>query len=174
MGFYADTQKDARKHDGYYECRIVADCGDCWRVEFVSESEVDLVHSPLLSVSKTSTPLISKRYVYPVGDVLSGPGIPMHQVERLQFIDSELVVRNTLLASRKVKQESAKLNKSHVTYCSKISILIIVLSMPKGPALWKRLVTGHVKVNAYLMKIDGYPSLLVDLVSRAMLKYPAE
>ena len=174
MGFYADTQKDARKDDGYYECRIVADCGDCWRVEFVSESEVDLVHSPLLSVSKTSQPLINKRYVYPVGDVLSGPGIPMHQVERLQFIDSELVVRNTLLASRKVRQEAAKLNKSHVTYCSQISILIIVLSMPEGPELWKRLVKRHVKVNAYLMKIDGYPSLLVDLLSAAMLEYRAE
>ena len=118
MGFYADTQEDARKDDGYYECRIVADCGDCWRVEFVSESEVDLVHSPLDSVSKTSQPLINKMYVYPVGHVLSGPGIPMHQVERLQYIDSERVVRNTLLASRKVRQESAKLEKSHVTYCS--------------------------------------------------------
>ena len=174
MGFYADTQKDARIHDGYYECRIVADCGDCWRVEFVSESEVDLVHSPLLSDSKTSQPLINKSYVYPVGDVLSGPGIPMHQVERLQYIDSKVVVRNTLLASRKVRQESAKLKKAHVTYCSQISILIIVLSMPEGPELWKRLVKRHLKVNAYLMSIDGYPSLLVDLLSAAMLEYRAE
>jgi hypothetical protein len=46
--------------------------------------------------------------------------------------------------------------------------------MPKGPALWKRLVTGHVRVNDYLMKIDGYPNLIVELVSRAMLKHPAE
>ena len=174
MGFYADTQKDARKHDGYYECRIVADCGDCWRVEFVSESEVDLVHSPLLSDSKTSQPLINKSYVYPVGDVLSGPGLPLHQVERLESMNSELVVRNTLLASRKLKQDYSKLYKSHVSYCSKITILIIVLSMRKGPALWKRLVTGHVRVNDYLMKFDGYPNVIVDLVSRAMLIYPAE
>ena len=174
MGFYADTQEDVRKDDGYYECRIVADCGDCWRVEFVSESEVDLVHSPLLSDSKTNQPLINKSYVYPVGDVLSGPGLPMHQLERLQYMDSEVVVRNTLLASRIVRQESAKLKKAHVTYCSQISILIIVLSMPEGPELWKRLVKRHVKVNAYLMKIDGYPNLIVELVSRAMLKHPAE
>ena len=174
MGFYADTQEDARKDDGYYECRIVADCGDCWRVEFVSESEVDLVHSPLLSDSKTSQPLINKSYVYPVGDVLSGPGLPMHQLERLQYMDSEVVVRNTLLASRIVRQETAKLKKAHVTYCSQISILIIVLSMPEGPELWKRLVKRHLKVNAYLMTIDGYPSLLVDLLSAAMLEYRAE
>ena len=174
MGFYADTQQDAKINDGYYECRIVGDSGACWRVDFVTESEVDLVHPPLLSVSKTSTPLISKRYVYTVGDVLSGPGIPMHQVERLQFIDSELAVRNAMLASKNFKRECSKVYKSHVSYCSKIIILIIVLSMPKGPALWKRLVTGHVRVNDYLMKIDGYPNLIVELVSRAMLKYPAE
>ena len=95
MGYYADTQKELRESNGYYKCRILADSGDCWRVEFVSESEVDAVHPPLLSESKTSTPLISKSKVYPVGDVLSGPGIPMHQVERLQFIDSELAVRNS-------------------------------------------------------------------------------
>ena len=176
MGFYADTQQDAKINDGYYECTIIADSGDCWKVEFVSESVVDAVQPPLMSVSKTPTPLISKGYVYPVGHVLSGPGIPMHQVERLQFIESELVVKNILLASRKARQESTKLNKSHITYCSKIKILIIVLCMPDGPQLWRRLVTGHVKVNAYVMQMAGYPSVLVGLVSRAlhMLEYPAE
>ena len=143
-------------------------------MEFVSESEVDAVHPPLESELKTSTPLISKSKVYQVGDVLSGPGLPMHQVERLEFIDSELVVRNTLLASRKVRQDYSKLLKSHVRYCSQIRALIIVLSMRKGPAIWKRLVTGHVRVNDYLMKFDGYPNVIVDLVSRAMLIHPAE
>ena len=48
--------------------------------------------------------------------------------------------------------------------------------MPDGPQLWRRLVTGHVKVNAYVMQMDGYPSVLVELVSQAlhMLEYPAE
>ena len=174
MGFYADTEKEARIHDGYYECTIIADCDPCWKVEFVSESVVDAVHSPLMSGSKVSTPLINKSKVFQIGEVDRGSSTPMHQIERLQFIDSELVVRSTLLASRKVKQDNSKLFKSYVRYCSQIRVLIIVLSMPEGPALWRRLVTGHVKVNAYLMKIDGYPSLLVDLVSRAMLKYPAE
>ena len=174
MGYYADTQKEWSKSDGYYECRIIEDRGPCWQVEFVSESEVDAVHPLLLSESKTSKPLISKSKVYQVGDVTSGPGTPMHQVDRLQYIDSELAVRNALLASKKFKQEYSKLYKSHVRYCSKISILIIVLSMRKGPALWKRLVTGHVRVNDYLMKFDGYPNVIVDLVSRAMLIYPAE
>ena len=174
MGYYADTQQHAKINDGYYECRIIADSGGCWKVEFLAESEVDLVQPPLLSVSKTRTPLISKGYVYPRGHMPIGPGMPMHQVERLQCIESEIVVKNIMLASRKARQESAKLNKSHVTYCSKIKILIIVLCMPDGPQLWRRLVTGHVKVNAYVMKIAGYPSLLVELVSRAMLEYPAE
>ena len=71
MGFYADTQEDAKINDGYYECTIIADTGGCWKVEFVSESVVDLVHPPLLSVSKTSTPLISKDKVYTIGDVLT-------------------------------------------------------------------------------------------------------
>ena len=79
-----------------------------------------------------------------------------------------------MLASKNFKRECSKVYKSHVSYCSKINILIIVLSMPKGPALWKRLVTGHVRVNDYLMKTDGYPNLIVELVSRAMLKHPAE
>ena len=176
MGYYADTQQHAKINDGYYECRIIADSGGCWKVEFLAESVVDLVQPPLLSWSKTHQPLISKGYVYPRGYVPSGPGIPMHQVERLQFIESELVVKNSLLASRIARQESAKLNKSHVAYCSKIMILIIVLCMPDGPQLWRRLVTGHVKVNAYVMQMDGYPSVLVELVSQAlhMLEYPAE
>ena len=143
-------------------------------MEFVSESEVDAVHPPLESELKTSTPLISKSKVYQVGDVLSGPGLPMHQVERLEFIDSELVVRNTLLASRKLRQDYSKLLKSHVEYCSQIRVLIIVLTMRKGPAIWRRLVTGHVKVNDYLMKLDGHPNVIVNLVSRAMLIHPAE
>ena len=176
MGYYADTQQHAKINDGYCECRIIADSGGCWKVEFLAESEVDLVQPPLLSVSKTRTPLISKGYVYPRGHMPSGPGMPMHQVERLQCIESEIVVKNIMLASRKARQESAKLNKSHVTYCSKIKILIIVLCMPDGPQLWRRLVTGHVKVNAYVMQMAGYPSVLVGLVSRAlhMLEYPAE
>ena len=176
MGYYADTQQHAKINDGYYECRIIADSGGCWTVEYLAESEVDLVQPPLLSVSKTHQPLISKGYVYPLGHVLSSPSIPMHQVKRLQFIESELVVKNILVASRKAKQESAKLNKSHATYCSKIKILIIVLCMPDGPQLWRRLVTGHVKVNAYVMQMAGYPSVLVGLVSQAlhMLEYPAE
>jgi hypothetical protein len=174
MGYYADTQQELKKSNGYYKCRILADSGDCWIVEFVSESEVDAVHPPLMSASKTGTPLMSKSKVFTVGDVPIGPGIPMHQVDRLQYIDIELAVKNAMLASNNLKRECSKLNKSHVTYCSQISILIIVLSMPEGPELWKRLVKRHLKVNAYLMTIDGYPSLLVDLVSRAMLKYPAE
>ena len=174
MGYYADTQKEWSKSDGYYECRIIEDRGPCWLVEFVSESEVDAVHPPLMSASKTRTPLMSKSKVFTVGDVPIGPGIPMHQVDRLQYLDSELAVKNAMLACNNFKRECSKLNKSHVTYCSQISILIIVLSMPEGPLLWKRLVKGHVKVNAYLMKIDGYPSLLVDLLSAAMLEYRAE
>ena len=67
MGYYADTQEELKKSNGYYKCRILADSGDCWLVEFVSESEVDAVHPPLMSVSKTTTPLISKCKVFPVG-----------------------------------------------------------------------------------------------------------
>ena len=174
MGFYADTQKEERIHDGYYECTIIADNGPCWRVSFISESEVDAVHSPLMSRSKSSTPLINKSRVYQVGEVDRGSSTPMHQVERLEFIDSELVVRSTLLASRKVKQDNSELFKAYVRYCSQIRVLIIVLSMRKGPAIWKRLVTGHARVNAYLMRIDGYPNVIIGLVGRAILIHPVE
>ena len=67
-----------------------------------------------MSRSKNSTPLINKSLVYQVGDVPSDPSTPMHQVERLQYMDSELAARNALLASKKVKQEYSKLFKSHV------------------------------------------------------------
>ena len=129
MGYYADTQKEESKHDGYYECRIIADKGPCWFVQFLSESEVNAVHPLLLSRSKHSTPLINKSLVYQVGGVPRGSSTPMHQVQRLQYIDSKLAVRNALLASKKLKQEYSKLFKSHIRYCSKICILIIVLSM---------------------------------------------
>ena len=46
--------------------------------------------------------------------------------------------------------------------------------MRKGPAIWKRLVAGHVRVHAYLMGIGGYPNVIIDLVSRAMLIHPVE
>ena len=80
MGFYADTEKEQRIHDGYYECTIIADNGPCWKVEYVSESVVDAVHSPLMSGSKYSTPLINKSKVYQIGEVDRGSSTPMHQV----------------------------------------------------------------------------------------------
>ena len=41
--------------------------------------------------------------------------------------------------------------------------------MRNGPKKRRRLFTGHMKLNTYLVGLSGYPTVVVDLVSEAML-----
>ena len=51
--------------------------------------------------------------------------------------------------------------------CSLIASLNNI--MCNGPKKRRRLFTGHMKLNTYLMGLSGYPTVVVDLVSEAML-----
>ena len=41
--------------------------------------------------------------------------------------------------------------------------------MRNGPKKRRRLFTGRMKLNTYLMGLSGYPTVVVDLASEAML-----
>ena len=41
--------------------------------------------------------------------------------------------------------------------------------MRNGPKKRRCIFTGHVKLNTYLMGLSGYPTVVVDLASEAML-----
>ena len=53
--------------------------------------------------------------------------------------------------------------------CSLIAIASLNNIMRNGPKKRRRLFTGHMKLNTYLMGLSGYPTVVVDLVSEAML-----
>ena len=169
MGYYADTEKGAMENNGYYECVIIEEVGDCWKVRFCGVSEIDLVQPPLMNMSRTSTPLMTKTMVYQVGEVSSGPGPPMHQAFRLKYIGNEVALRSVGVAHRHAKALHRISVMHYSTFCSQIRVLIACLNMHNGPKKWRRLVTGHMKLNTYLMGVSGYPGVVVNLVSEAML-----
>jgi hypothetical protein len=51
--------------------------------------------------------------------------------------------------------------------CSLIASLNNI--MRNGPKKRRRIFTGHMKLNTYLMGLSGYPTVMVDLASEAML-----
>ena len=55
---------EGRNAYGYYECIIIEEVGDCWKVRFCGESETDLVQPPMVNMSKTPAPLMTKTMVY--------------------------------------------------------------------------------------------------------------
>ena len=155
-------------------------------MRFCGESETDLVQPPMMNniMSKTSTPLMTKTMIYQVGEVSSGPGTrpPMHQAFRLKYIGNEVALRSVGVAHTMSCRHTKAMHRispmHYSTHCSQTPSRVLidcksqqchVTIIRNGPKKWRRLFTGHMKLNTYLMGVSGYPSVVVDLVSEAML-----
>ena len=83
-----------------------------------------------------------------------------------------MALRSVGVAHRHAKAMHRISLMHYSAYCSQIRVLIDCKSnniMRNGPKKRRRLFTGHMKLNTYLMGLSGYPTVVVDLASEAML-----